>query len=83
MIEHKITAAKQNDMLRRQQTVSGYGSKLRTSFMVQLDAKQRWYRVYCICYSNVGSLYVIVKGERLFVRDEFEVQDLAQTGVAS
>jgi hypothetical protein len=74
---HQVTAAKQTETSPYQQTASGYGSKLQTSYMIQLDAKPRWYRIYCICYSNVGSLYVMVKGTRLFIRNEYEIQDLA------
>src|ERR1035438_6527241 len=74
---HEVTAAKQTAMPMYQQTASGYGSKLRTSYMIQLDARPRWYRIYCICYSNAGSIYAVVKGARLFIRDEYQIQDLA------
>ncbi len=52
-----------------QQTASGYGSKLVTRYMVNFMGKIR--RVYCICYSNCGSCYVIIKGEHIFV--DFEL----------
>jgi hypothetical protein len=74
---HKVTAAKQTELSPYQQTASGYGSKLRTSYMIQLDGKPLWRRIYCICYSNSGSLYVLVSGQRLFVHDDYAVQDLA------
>ena len=48
-----------------QQTRSGYGSKLVTRYKINFMNKIR--RVYCICYSNCGSTYVIVKGQRVFV----------------
>lgn len=50
----------------RQQTASGYGSKLVTSKMVLIG--KRWHRVYCICYSNVGTCYIIQNGARRIVR---------------
>ena len=28
-----------------------------------------WRRVYCICFSNAGSVYVRVQGEELFLHD--------------
>ena len=74
---YQVTAAKQTETSPYQQTASGYGSKLQTSYMVQVNAKPRWYRIYCICYSNAGSLYVTIKGTRLFIRNEYEIQDLA------
>lgn len=45
---------------------SGYGSKLPTSWMIQLDSK-RWRRVYVICFSNSGSAYIITKSGKLFL----------------
>jgi len=44
------------------QTASGYGSRLTTSRMLQHGG--RMYRVYCYCYSNSGTCYVIIKSER-------------------
>ena len=46
-------------------TVSGYGSKLPTPYMIRIGS--RWYRVYVACYSNAGSAYVTVAGERRLV----------------
>ena len=42
-------------------SASGYGSKIPTSWMLQLDGK-RWHRVYVIQWSNAGSAYVLVGG---------------------
>jgi hypothetical protein len=36
--------------------------------MLRFNGDTKLYRVYCICYSNAGSCYVIVKGERLYLR---------------
>jgi hypothetical protein len=49
-----------------QQTTSGYGNKLTTTR--KLFYNNRWYRIYAICYSNCGSCYILVKGERMFLR---------------
>lgn len=50
-------------------TASGYGSKIPTGYMVQLDGDKRWRRLYAICYSNVATFFVVVTGERVIVRD--------------
>jgi hypothetical protein len=44
----------------------GYGSKLPSSWMLQLDGR-RWHRVYIICYSNSGSAYVSTKAGSLYL----------------
>lgn len=45
---------------------SGYGNKLPTSWQLQLKDK-RWRRVYVIQWSNAGSAYILVKGEKVFL----------------
>ncbi len=42
-------------------SASGYGRKMPTRYMVRIGS--RWYRVYCACFSNVGSLYIVRNGE--------------------
>ena len=39
-------------------TQSGYGRKLPTQWMVKLPGSNRWRRVYCCIYSNIGTCYV-------------------------
>jgi hypothetical protein len=58
---------------------SGYGNKIPTSFRILYRSGVRggveyahWRRVYVICYSNVGSAYIIVKGHRHFLDTETE-----------
>lgn len=47
----------------RQQTKSGYGAKLTSSRCVQLpDGRVR--RIYVTCYSNAGSAWIMLDGER-------------------
>ena len=50
-------------------SATGYGSKIPTQYKIQLAGCKLWRRVYCICYSNSGTLYCLVKGQRLFLRD--------------
>ena len=47
------------------QTATGYGSKLSTQYKAFYN--NRLYRVYCHCFSNSGSNYIIVKGKRIFL----------------
>ena len=47
------------------QTASGYGSRLTTPYMVRFNDK--WRRVYCIQYSNIGTLYIGKLSEGLIV----------------
>lgn len=49
-------------------TASGYGAKIPTQYMV--FGGGRWRRVYCAIYSNVGTLYIIVNGERVICEIE-------------
>lgn len=37
-------------------TASGYGARIPTEYMVKYNG--RWHRVYCIVYSNCGTLYI-------------------------
>jgi len=42
-----------------QQTASGYGSKLTTQYYINFEGFN--YRVYCRCFSNVGTCYIKTK----------------------
>jgi hypothetical protein len=48
-----------------QQTASGYGRKLTTPLKISFNGKL--YRIYCTCFSNAGSNWFIVKGEKIYV----------------
>ena len=47
------------------ETATGYGSRLNSGYKVIYAGKLR--RVYTVCYSNVGSCFVMVKGKRVFL----------------
>lgn len=49
--------------------VSGYGRRIATRFKVRFDGKGRAYRVFCVIFSNIGSLYIVVKGKNLYLHD--------------
>lgn len=40
----------------QRRSVSGYGSRLPTHYMVFVE--HRWRRVYAVCWSNVSTLYI-------------------------
>jgi hypothetical protein len=50
-----------------QYTSSGYGSKIPSS--KQIFYANRWRRVYVTCFSNSGSTWVQVGGQKLRVED--------------
>jgi hypothetical protein len=47
------------------QTATGYGSKLNTGKKALVGDKA--YRVYATCFSNCASLYIIIKGVKIYV----------------
>lgn len=48
-------------------SVSGYGSKLPTQYMVKHASDNVWRRVYVACFSNSGSAYIFFKNEKVLV----------------
>lgn len=48
-----------------QETATGYGGKLTTTYKIHYDGKL--YRLYCTCYSNNGSVWFIARGQMIFV----------------
>lgn len=53
----------------RSYTVSGYGGKIPTARMVQLPGSKRWRRVYCACYGNSGTCYVLSGKDWIVITD--------------
>jgi hypothetical protein len=50
------------------QTATGYGGKIPTRFTLRYgEGHMRHARVYAMCYGNGSSLYIVVKGEELFI----------------
>lgn len=49
-----------------QKTASGYGTKLPTRYTVTFQGRER--RIYADCYSNVAATYIIVNGQKVYVR---------------
>ena len=46
-------------------TPSGYGKRIPTRYMVKFNNK--WRRVYCCIYSNIGTLYIGKLSDNLIV----------------
>lgn len=51
-----------------QQTASGYGSKLTTRYCLQLP-NGKIYRIYCTCYSNIGTCWIRFGGQTYTIPD--------------
>ena len=47
-------------------TTTGYGPKIPTAYTVKYNGKTR--RVYCTVYSNSGTCWIIVNGQKVIVR---------------
>jgi hypothetical protein len=48
-------------------TQSGYGNKIPCGFLARIDNTDRFYRVYCRIFSNIGTCYIIRAGKRYIV----------------
>jgi hypothetical protein len=48
-----------------QQTASGYGRRLTMRSKIMFNGRP--YRLYCACFSNVGSVWFTSKGRSIFV----------------
>lgn len=46
-------------------TASGYGGKIPTPHKIRHNNREK--RVYCMCYSNSGTLYILNHGKRLIL----------------
>jgi hypothetical protein len=46
-------------------TATGYGRKIPTIHMVRHD--NRWKRVYCCVFSNIGTLFIMAGGIQLII----------------
>ena len=46
----------------------GYGTKVTTDHNVRLPGEKAWRRVYLVLTSNIGTHFIIMKGEAVFIR---------------
>jgi len=47
------------------QTATGYGGRIVTEHMICIG--KRWHRVYCACFSNSGTNYIIKNGKHIVI----------------
>ena len=72
-----VTGVRVTDVPVSGQTVTGYGGKIPTAHMIEYLGV--WRRVYVMVYSNSGTPYVLVKGER-FVLDNDTQHEVREAG---
>lgn len=58
--------AKRQTPAPRNRSATGYGPKMPTSWMLRMSDK-RERRVYVSIYGNLGSAYILIKGERRYL----------------
>lgn len=66
----EVSEVKITDTPRSGQTISGYGSKIPTRYMLKIG--NRWHRVYAMVYGNSGSSYVLRNREVYFLNSDTE-----------
>jgi hypothetical protein len=59
-VEVKTTTAPPN------RSATGYGNRVPTQYMVRYN--NRWMRVYCVIFSNIGTLYIGPTKDKLIVQ---------------
>jgi len=52
--------SKQDNCRPHGQGKDGYGRKISMPYLVRLNGKGPWRRVYCTIFSNIGSLWIVV-----------------------
>jgi hypothetical protein len=70
-LEQKIEDVRQTETPRWGYTAQGYTATSGgpTSRLIRLEGEKRWRRLMVWCFSNVGTLFVRVRGEELVVRE--------------
>ena len=64
---HRVES-KESDCRPYGQNQDGYGRKIATRWMVRIDNKGPWRRVYCVIFSNNGSLYIVVNKQHYYIK---------------
>lgn len=75
-LDRSIAEARRTTIPHYGLTVDGYTvrSGAPTSRMIRLEGETRWRRLMIWCFSNVGTLFVRIKGEPRIVR-EFDLPE--------
>ncbi|UOK18424.1 hypothetical protein SEA_BRUHMOMENT_108 [Arthrobacter phage BruhMoment] len=77
--DERITDARITDAPRSGQTVTGYGPKIPTRYMLRYEG--RWHRVYMMQYGNSGTPYIRKGGDDLVfpTATDHRVEELARS----
>lgn len=70
--------SKQDNCPPHGQGEDGYGQQISTPYLVRLNGKGPWRRVYCTCWSNAGSLWFFDSEVKYHFRHD---EDLRTVGV--
>jgi hypothetical protein len=54
------------------QGADGYGRKISTDICLKFSGENKERRVYCCCFSNTGSNYIVYKGQTLYLKTHFQ-----------
>lgn len=65
-----VVAAQQTTVPRYRARQDGYGSKIPTSWLIKLENETCWRRVYCVCWSNSGTAFILLAGQFTVVDTE-------------
>src|SRR5574344_2137166 len=71
-----IKAVYRTRKIPRHYSATGYGRKIPTQYLIQ-TIDNRIHRVYCICYSNSGSLWINYQGKKPMVETAINDYEIA------
>lgn len=66
-----IEAFRETPAPRYGRDASGYGKKIPTGYMLYI--RGRWRRLYCCCFSNAATCYVVIDKQDYIVDMEVEI----------
>lgn len=68
-LSYNITEKKRTPISFNGANQLGYGGKIRTQYMIRVYYEKIWRRVYCTCWANSGSCWIMYKGTKVNVND--------------
>lgn len=70
--------SKQDDCRPYGQQPDGYGRKIAMPYLIRLNESGPWRRVYCVIFSNSGSIYVVVNKQAYYFRHDEDCRIVGQ-----
>lgn len=58
----------------REETRSGYGNRLTSTWCLQIEGEPRLRRIYVVCWSNAGTAYIRSHGRMIVLDPSWEVR---------